>query len=163
MASRLRNISVQLTIGRVAGDESTAAAVGVVEAEAETSSRPQADKPDIGVPNSAYAMARMEDETTPYLIHSMSPEGACKALISDPEDLMKGWATVTRGDPPAHLLPADQLPAACAALRVWQTTGFSENTFLSIKTVDLLLIEMRVPYYRTHTTPTPIRWASYPT
>lgn len=116
---RLRNLGVQLSIDRAAGDESTAVEVDFVEAEAETPSRSPADKPDIGVPNEAYAMARMEDEITPYLIHSMSPEGACKALISDPEDLMKSWATVTRGNPPAHLLPVDQLPAAGLTQDTW--------------------------------------------
>jgi hypothetical protein len=122
MASRLRNLGVQLSVARSAGEESSTTA-DVVEAEAEVeaeaSPRRPADKPDIGVPNEAYAMSRMEDETTPFLIHSMTPDGAHKPLFSDPEDLMKGWATVTRGDPPAHLLPPEALPAAGLTAATW--------------------------------------------
>ena len=52
-------------------------------------------------------------------MHSMSPGGALKDTFPDTEDLVTGWGTVTRGNPPAHLLPTEELPAAGLTEATW--------------------------------------------
>jgi DMSO/TMAO reductase YedYZ molybdopterin-dependent catalytic subunit len=56
---------------------------------------------------------------TPFIMHSMSPGGSLKDTFPDTEDLVTGWGTVTRGNPPAHLLPTEELPAAGLTEATW--------------------------------------------
>lgn len=77
------------------------------------------DLPDIGAPSEAYAAQRMMDETTQAIMYTMSAEGAGRPLFSDPDDPVKGWGTVTRGAPPAHQLPPDELTAAGLTHDTW--------------------------------------------
>ena len=92
----------------------------VLQAEAAAAnSRPLADKPDIGVPQAAYDHDRLVEEVTPFIAHSMGPGGAHKPLFPNPEDSVKGWSTVTRGAPPAHLLPPAVLPTVGLTAATW--------------------------------------------
>ena len=75
--------------------------------------------PDIGAPGEAYARDRMMEETTQNIMYTMTAEGAARPLFSDPLDLVRGWGTVTRGDPPAHQLPPEQLAEAGLTEDTW--------------------------------------------
>lgn len=75
------------------------------------------DKPDIGAPAEAFDRDRMAQEAIPHIIWSVSQEGARRPLITKAEE---NWGTVTRGNPPGHLLPADALPAARLTPETWR-------------------------------------------
>jgi hypothetical protein len=75
-----------------------------------------ADAPDVGVPGEVYARDRMMGEAVQHIMRSMTPEGANRPFLSDP---IKDWATVTRGDPPGHLLPNDERAAAGLTEATW--------------------------------------------
>ena len=111
MAARLRQLGAQLG--------AAPAAAAPPKAVAAPATRPLADKPDIGVPQHEYAHDRLVEEMTPFIMHSMSPGGSLKDTFPDTEDLVTGWGTVTRGNPPAHLLPTEELPAAGLTEATW--------------------------------------------
>eukprot|EP01047_Picozoa_sp_COSAG01_P071750 COSAG01_NODE_11221_length_1979_cov_3.430319_1_plen_457_part_00 len=112
-ARRLCNLGTQIATA------SAETATVITQTETPTT-KPLADKPDIGVPQSVYDHDRLVAEVTPYIVHSMSAGGARKALFCDAEDHVEGWATVTRGAPPPHLLPPHELPAAGLTEATWR-------------------------------------------
>ena len=74
-----------------------------------------ADTPDVGAPAEVYDKARMHNEAGAFVFRSMTPAGACRPLLSPPSD----WGTVTRGNPPGHLVPKDELAAAGLTESTW--------------------------------------------
>jgi hypothetical protein len=73
--------------------------------------------PRLAVVAAHLAGGREDDEAIPHLLWAASPQGACRALLTDP---VEHWGTVTRGDPPGHLLPAAALPAAGLTPETWR-------------------------------------------
>ena len=74
-----------------------------------------ANFPDINVPKSIYAHDRMSEEATTHIISKLMHD-AERPYFPDP---INDWGTVTRGNPPAHLLPANELPAAHLTPSTW--------------------------------------------
>jgi hypothetical protein len=107
---RLAVVAAHLAGGREDDDDDD----DVADGEAH---RNPMDKPDIGVPGEAFDNGRMIGEAIPHLLWAASPQGACRALLTDP---VEHWGTVTRGDPPGHLLPAAALPAAGLTPETWR-------------------------------------------
>jgi hypothetical protein len=72
--------------------------------------------PDIGVDQQVYDHDRLVQEATTYVIKKMTKEGEEWPLLSHP---VHDFGTVTRGNPPAHLLHVDKLSSAGLTPDTW--------------------------------------------
>ena len=77
------------------------------------------DLPDIGVNQQVYDHDRLVQEATSYILNKMTKKEGREEqwpLLSHP---VNDFGTVTRGNPPAHLLNVDQLPGAGLTPSTW--------------------------------------------
>ena len=74
-----------------------------------------ADLPDINVSKEVYAYSRMVDEASTHVVSKMMHDAQRPYL----PDVVSDWGTVTRGDPPGHLVPESELSTAGLTPETW--------------------------------------------